>query len=64
MLAPFVLSAAFWVISFAQQILRVKIYFVNRAHRQDESIGGFTKLFAAIVSVNVCPLLSTCVCIV
>lgn len=54
-LVPFVISFVYWSISFAEQIIRLKMYFVNRTHRYDSTIVGYSTIFNAVVLLNVGP---------
>ncbi|KAJ3543108.1 hypothetical protein NM688_g5898 [Phlebia brevispora] len=50
--APFVISAAYWVVSLAEQIERMRTYFVDRSLRDVHSILTYDTLFNALIYIN------------
>ncbi|KAJ3555768.1 hypothetical protein NM688_g2388 [Phlebia brevispora] len=49
---PFITSAAYWVVSIADQIERMRTYFVDRSLRDSTTILSYATLFNALIFVN------------
>ena len=52
-LVPFVLSTAYWIIQFVEQMVRIRTYFIHPDERHDRNITHFSTLFNAIILLNV-----------
>ena len=52
-LLPFILSTAYWMVEFAEQMVRINTFFVHPNERHDRNITYFATLFNAIILLNV-----------
>lgn len=50
---PFLLSTLLWIVCLAEQIVRMRTFFVERSERNTRNILGYATLFNALVLLNV-----------